>query len=133
MYLYVFNGHSCLKILEFDKLHISFCIKKFKLKRGWKEKNCVKFTITIDFVHNTPTLHLYQLPKLLTTNIQRKENLANLFMKDDSFFFPITLRSPKPQDIVLLESPWWVGVHQVGFIIFWSTMEKLLNIDQFSR
>jgi hypothetical protein len=32
-----------------------------------------------------------------------------------------------------LESPWWVGVHQVGFIIFWPTMEKLLNIEQFSQ
>jgi hypothetical protein len=35
---WVHLGHSSLQLLEFDKLHISFCIKKFKLQRGWKEK-----------------------------------------------------------------------------------------------
>jgi hypothetical protein len=47
----------------------------------------MKFTITSDFVHNTPTLHLHQLPQLLPTNFQRKKNLANLFMKDDIYNF----------------------------------------------
>jgi hypothetical protein len=32
--------------------------------------------------------------------------------------------------LVLLESPQWVGVHWVGFIMFQPTMEKLLNIEQ---
>jgi hypothetical protein len=34
--------------------------------------------------------------------------------------------------LVLLESPPWVWVHWVGFIMFPPTMEMLLNIEQFS-
>jgi len=33
--------------------------------------------------------------------------------------------------LISLESPQWVGVHQVGFIIFWHLVEKLLHIEHF--
>jgi hypothetical protein len=37
-----------------------------------------------------------------------------------------------PQLLELLESPPWVGVHQVGFLMFWHmVVEKLLNIEYF--
>jgi hypothetical protein len=61
--------------------------EEVQTEKRLKRKSYVKFTITIDFVHNTPTLHSHQLPKLLPTNFQRKENLANLCMKNDRFFF----------------------------------------------
>jgi hypothetical protein len=32
--------------------------------------------------------------------------------------------------LVPLKSPWWAGVHQVGFIMFWPT-KKLLKTEQF--
>ncbi len=125
--------HSSLKLLEFDKLHISFCIKKFKLKRSWKEKvvwssqsQLILFTI-----HQHCICINYHSFSQLT--FKEKKTLLIYLWRMIYIIFPITLRSPKPQEIVLLESPWWVGVHQVGFIIFWPTMEKLLNIEQFSQ
>jgi hypothetical protein len=33
--------------------------------------------------------------------------------------------------LVLLESPWWIGVHQDGFVLFKPLVQKLLNIEQF--
>jgi hypothetical protein len=33
--------------------------------------------------------------------------------------------------LVPLESPQWLGVHQVGFIMFQPAVEKLLNIEHF--
>ncbi len=32
--------------------------------------------------------------------------------------------------LVTLESFQWIGVNQVGFIVFWPTLNKILNIEQ---
>jgi hypothetical protein len=47
------------------------------------------------------------------------------------FVCQIETKMPLPMLLVPLKSPWWIGVHQVGFIMFQSTVEKLLNTKQF--
>jgi hypothetical protein len=61
----------------------------------------------------------------------------NLFMKEASLFvlfvFYVEISettAPLAMLLVPLESPWWIGVHQLGFIMFGPMVEELLNIEQ---
>lgn len=83
-------GHSSLKLLEFDKLHIYFCMKKFKLKRGWKEKvmwssqsQLILFTI-----HQHCIRINYQSFSQLT--FKEKKTLLIYVWRMIGFFFPLS-------------------------------------------
>jgi hypothetical protein len=62
-----------------------------------------------------------------------KTKPISIYLKGCLFFCHVeTFQTTTPLAMLLVppENPWWIQVHEVGFIMFWPMVKKLLNIEQ---
>ncbi len=100
---------------------------------GWQREH-IRFLILFFQFHNAMNLSICLKKKINQITAQHTLKQIYLWKK------VVCLFCLSPWDFLnhgascyafgIFKSLWWARVHLVGFIMFWSTMEKSLNIEQ---